>query len=145
MFLEHFDKESFRKQVIDLIQELKIKYAGKKVKCEVKIHMKNEFINARGRIDMLVYDSDGNIELVDFKTSSKDFSSIEYKWYRYYQLKLYRSILSEKGIPFKKIKMVNIPFIYDGTSATGSTIKIGPEEYPEFELRDRAGHIDRLI
>jgi RecB family exonuclease len=79
MFLEHFDKESFRKQVIDLIQELKIKYAGRKVKCEVKIHMNNGFINAQGRIDMLVYDSDGNVELVDFKTSSKDFSSIEYK------------------------------------------------------------------
>lgn len=143
-FLKHFDRGVFATNVKQLLQDLREEFAGKTVRCEIPVHLKTDFINAKGRIDMIVYDTEGNLTIVDFKTSSKDFSSTEYKQYRYYQSRLYSKIFEHYKIPKEKIKLVNIPFMFSGTANTKSNIKRLTEENmnrPQFDT----GSIDNLL
>lgn len=100
-----------------------------------------------GRIDLLVMDSNGNVHIVDYKTSPKPFyNSISEKGYSsakiraiYYQLALYNRILDRYGINVNNGDIMIVPmqmknfrkegdkYVYDGISPIkeGSTNESG--------------------
>lgn len=144
LFFSQYDRDLFRASISKQISELQSQFAGKTVRCEVDLFIDSEHIKAAGTVDAIIYDNDGNVTLLDWKTSSGDYSSDASKRYRYYQLALYKKILASRGIPESKIKFANCKFKY-GLVGGNAAIEGFSFEDPQALLGKYAGEVDTKL
>lgn len=144
LFFGNFDRDLFRTSIQRQITQLESQFAGKTVRCEIPLYVDSKHIKATGVVDAILYDSDGNVTLVDWKTSSDDHSSDASRRYRYYQLAMYKKILADKGIPESKIKFMNCKFKY-GLEGGKAAIESFSFEDPQVILGRYAGEVDTKL
>lgn len=116
---------------------------GKSLQCELPIVSNPNANNPiKGKIDLLVYDNEGNVIIVDFKTSSKAVSS-KSKRAHYMQLECYRRMLQLNGVNWKTCKLMNINIHYsegkikfNGMVDAESELEFNQKSSANIELKD---------
>lgn len=90
--------------------------AGKTVRCEIPISWKDGSANVTGRIDAIIYDQDGNVWLIDWKTQTSEHSSETSRQIYAAQLEMYKKMLEKNHISAKSIKFLNAKFLLTADS-----------------------------
>ena len=89
---------------------------GKTVRCEIPISWKDGSANTTGRIDAIIYDAEGNVWLIDWKTQTSEHSSQQSKQVYAAQLEMYKSMLEKMHIRAKSINFLNAKFLLTADS-----------------------------
>lgn len=140
-FFKNFDETRFSESIRKATDAVHDLFPNGHFRCEVPIWINSETANFSGRVDAIVWDDEGNVTIIDFKTASNDRTSQAGKLSHLCQLEIYKQILASKGIPVSKIKVCNLRFVFDGTSK----IKTPTLEDPGQDLGIEAAEAKSMI
>lgn len=120
--------QQFAQDALRLKKQLNIKQ-GDKVITQAVLNTLPKFQNLRGKADLLIIRKNGDIDVYDYKVSSKSMGNIDTDTEWDYekvkdvktQMSLYKRILESYGIPSTKIKTHIINIKLDGVSSTTDT------------------------
>jgi ATP-dependent exoDNAse (exonuclease V) beta subunit len=70
----------------------------------------------KGKIDLLVQHSDGTVDIIDYKLSTRSFDSWDpaKRYHVEYQMAIYRQILAAHGIDGSKVNLYAFPIHLPG-------------------------------